>query len=354
MSTIRPIAARTVFLAALLLTGALVLLATVNPAQGASQQPLDDGARAAQQQSEPDHKYVLGPNSGDLPISHVWPDGQTVAVTLRVHEEKPSYYPDTVDAGENGSFTVEAWRENPRRMTFTRSDHSGDIVIQWSYDPFYNPHRDSLTTTVADGDIQLTWAGEADRLYCRRIDRGRQAGDKHRADVEGASSHTFENVSPGAYTCTLSADAYYLPAYASACDPEDYDRAGWGSYPPVPEGATAKWSTAADNLNDNSLEHDHHVSLKAAHSAGGCGWSEKLKDQFSSYGRNLNPTAASFNASKGSRTTDELTGIAKRVIDTDGEKCAYARQHARVKRSYGLVMTPAEKSTTEAWMNLCR
>lgn len=353
MSTIRPITARTVFLAALLLTGVLLLLATVNPAQGASQHPLDSGAKAVQQQSEPDHEYVLGPNSGDLPISHVWPDGQTVAVTLRVHEEKPSYYPDTVDAGQNGSVMVGAWRDNPRRMTFTRTDRSGDIVIQWSYDPHHNPHRDSLRATVADGDIELVWNGEADRLHCRRIDKGRQEGDAHSADVASANSHTFENVSPGAYSCTLRADAYYLPAHASTCDPGDYDRDGWGSYPPVPAGAEAKWSTDADNLNDTSLEHDHHVALKTAHSAGGCGWPEDLKDAFSSDARNLNPTAASFNASKGSRTPDELTGIAKSVIDTDGEKCSYATQHSRVKRSYGLVMTPAEKSTTEQWMNLC-
>ena len=56
-----------------------------------------------------------------------------------------------------------------------------------------------------------------------------------------------------------------------------------------------------------------------------------MKNNFSSDADNLNPTTRSFNSSKGSRTPDELTGIAARIINADQEKCDYATQHDEIK-----------------------
>ena len=78
-----------------------------------------------------------------------------------------------------------------------------------------------------------------------------------------------------------------------------------------------------------------------------------MKDRFSSDGANLNPTARSFNASKGSRTPDQLTGIAARIIDTAAEQCAYARQHRAVKREGGLTLTAPEQATSTTWLAGC-
>ena len=61
-----------------------------------------------------------------------------------------------------------------------------------------------------------------------------------------------------------------------------------------------------------------------------------MKDRFSSDRANLNPTTQSFNASKGSSTPDQLTGIAARIIDTAAEQCTYAGQHRDVKEAWDL------------------
>ncbi len=78
-----------------------------------------------------------------------------------------------------------------------------------------------------------------------------------------------------------------------------------------------------------------------------------MKDRFSSDPANLNPTTQSLNASKGSRTPDQLTGIAARIIDTAAEQCAYARQHRDVKEAWDLAMTAAERVTVTAWLMRC-
>lgn len=206
------------------------------------------------------------------------------------------------------------------------------------------------------GDVKLAWDGVAKKAYCTRIDgvRGKRPMTRYSADVSGQNQHIFDVAAAGAYVCRVTGGDYYRPVQVSTCDPDVYDRDSWGSYPSVPDDAVARWSTPDDNLNDKSLQHDHHVALRDAHDSGACGWSSADKDTFSSEAQNLNPTAASFNASKGSRSPDELTGIAAGVIDTDAEKCDYAIQHSRMKRKYGLAMTPDEKSTTESWMRLCK
>ena len=89
-------------------------------------------------------------------------------------------------------------------------------------------------------------------------------------------------------------------------------------------------------MHSRAIAHDHHVALWDAHVSGGCDWSAAMKDRFSSDRANLNQTTQSFNASKGSRTPDQLTDIAARIIDTAAEQCVYARQHRDVKQEWGL------------------
>ena len=78
----------------------------------------------------------------------------------------------------------------------------------------------------------------------------------------------------------------------------------------------------SDAVSATDITLDHHVSLLDAHVSGGCVGADAMKNDFATDPDNLNPTTRSFNSSKGSRTPDQLTGIALRIIDTDSEKCA--------------------------------
>ena len=97
--------------------------------------------------SDPDASYVLGPGSPNQQVNLQWPDGEEVAVTLRVHDALPSYLPSSVDPGSGGSYVVEAWGSNPRTITFSHPAHADDIVVQWSYDPNYAPQNRAPTVT---------------------------------------------------------------------------------------------------------------------------------------------------------------------------------------------------------------
>ena len=79
----------------------------------------------------------------------------------------------------------------------------------------------------------------------------------------------------------------------------------------------------------------------------------EIKNDFATDPDNLNPATRSFNSSKGSRTPDQLTGIAKSIIDTDDEKCDYATQHDAVKDEYDLTMMANEQVTVAEWLSLC-
>ena len=149
------------------------------------------------------------------------------------------------------------------------------------------------------------------------------------------------------------ADPEAAPEWPEACAAETYDRDIWGDYPPVPAGAVATWTMPADAVSAPGLAHDHHVALQDAHLSGGCYWDDVTRDNFSSDLANLNPTTSSFNASKGSRTPDQLTGIAAGIIDTSKERCAYAQQHQQVKTVWELTMTEAERAVVEAWLGGC-
>ena len=138
-----------------------------------------------------------------------------------------------------------------------------------------------------------------------------------------------------------------------ACSAATYVRGAWGNYPGVSARATATWTKPHDRVASPGLAHDHHVALEDAHASGGCHWSAAHKDAFSSDRANLNPTTTSFNASKGSRTPDRLSGIAALIIDTAAERCAYATQHRDVKTDWILTMTPDERATVGAWLAGC-
>ena len=140
----------------------------------------------------------------------------------------------------------------------------------------------------------------------------------------------------------------------SPCPADDYDRDEWGDYPGAPDDATPTWTLPPDNVAATDITLDHHVALQDAHISGGCDWSSEIKNDFATDPDNLNPTTRSFNSSKGSRTPDQLTGIAESIIDTDDEKCDYATQHDAVKDEYDLMMTANEQATVTEWLSLCR
>ena len=140
----------------------------------------------------------------------------------------------------------------------------------------------------------------------------------------------------------------------SQCSADDYDRDEWGDYPGAPDDATPTWTLPPDNVAATDITLDHHVALQDAHISGGCDWSSEIKNDFATDPDNLNPTTRSFNSSKGSRTPDQLTGIAESIIDTDDEKCDYATQHDAVKDEYDLTMTANEQATVTEWLSLCQ
>ena len=140
----------------------------------------------------------------------------------------------------------------------------------------------------------------------------------------------------------------------SQCSADDYDRNEWGDYPGASDDATPTWTLPSDNVASPDITLDHHVALQDAHISGGCDWSLEIKNDFATDPDNLNPTTRSFNSSKGSRTPDQLTGIAKSIIDTDDEKCDYATQHDAVKDEYDLAMTANEQVAVAEWLSLCQ
>ncbi len=210
-------------------------------------------------------------------------------------------------------------------------------------------HWHGQTTPVATifRDVTIVWrwdGSEWSQAYIPRMNR--RAFDLEDGDFLWV-------VSPRAYTITLESepDSVLTP---TPCIGGDYNRDEWGSYPPAPANATPTWTKPHDVVSSRAIQHDHHVALRDAHISGGCHWSAAMKDRFSSDLGNLNPTTQSFNASKGSRTPDQLIGIAARIIDTASEQCAYARQHRDVKEEWSLTMTATEQAKVAAWLARCR
>ena len=141
-------------------------------------------------------------------------------------------------------------------------------------------------------------------------------------------------------------------ARASCHDQEDqFDRSNW----PYQRGQPGelRWVIADDDIRSREPTLDHHVALKDAFLSGGCTWSLDQKAAFSADTMNHYWTARSFNSSKGARTPDQLTGIAKRIIDTQVEKCAYATRHKSVKERYNLSMTNKEQEVVVSWLRDC-
>ena len=149
-------------------------------------------------------------------------------------------------------------------------------------------------------------------------------------------------------------DRVALQAPATDCSGDDYDRDEWGEYPGADADAVPTWTLPSDDVASAEITLDHHVALKDAHVSGGCDWIVAMKNDFAADPANLNPTTRSFNSSKGSRTPDQLTGIAQRIIDTEDEQCDYATQHDEVKDKYDLSMTESERETVTQWLALCQ
>ena len=151
-----------------------------------------------------------------------------------------------------------------------------------------------------------------------------------------------------------SGDSVTPQAPATDCSADDYDRDEWGEYPGADADAVPTWTLPSDDVASAEITLDHHVALKDAHVSGGCDWIVAMKNDFATDPANLNPTSGSFNSSKGSRTPDQLTGIAQRIIDTEDEQCDYATQHDEVKDKYDLSMTESERETVTQWLALCQ
>ena len=151
-----------------------------------------------------------------------------------------------------------------------------------------------------------------------------------------------------------SGDSVTPQAPATDCSADDYDRDEWGEYPGADADAVPTWTLPSDDVASGEITLDHHVALKDAHVSGGCDWIVAMKNDFATDPANLNSTTRSFNSSKGSRTPDQLTGIAQRIIDTEDEQCDYATQHDEVKDKYDLSMTESERETVTQWLALCQ
>ena len=131
----------------------------------------------------------------------------------------------------------------------------------------------------------------------------------------------------------------------------DFNRANWPYQRGTP--SALRWTTDADDVKSREPTLDHHVALKDGFLSGGCAWTPAQKATFSNDPLNHFWTARSFNSSKGARTPDRLTGIAKRIINTPGEQCAYAARHKQVKEQYRLTMTAAEAAVVNQWLAGC-
>ena len=131
----------------------------------------------------------------------------------------------------------------------------------------------------------------------------------------------------------------------------DFHRPNWPYDRGTPQAL--RWTTTEDTVNSREPTLDHHVALKDAFLSGGCLWSRAQKAEFSNDAFNHFWTARSFNSSKGFRTPDQLTGIAKRIINTAAEQCAYAMRHNEVKKRWSLTMTAEEAKVVNDWLLLC-
>ncbi len=123
-------------------TATPVPTATATPVPTATATPVPTATATPEPTPEPTPTATPTPTPEPTPtpqpisspdVSHQWPDGASIAVTLRVYHNKPSYNPSSVDAG-GGSWTVTSWSDvsesSTRTMTFSRSGYE-DIVLDW-------------------------------------------------------------------------------------------------------------------------------------------------------------------------------------------------------------------------------
>ena len=238
---------------------------------------------------------------------------------------------------------------------------------------------DVAVSNTQDGHVLVSWDDDDAPVHrvgwahAAEVATARAAGDWleafHFADTKRNTDYTIKYLPPDqTYLVIVGAGNQRFGAATwsewsslvtaaqisdAACAPDHYDRDDWGDYPDPDPAATPTWTLPSDAVTATDITLDHHVSLLDAHVSGGCNWSDAMKNDFATELDNLNPTTRSFNSSKGSRTPDQLTGIALGIIDTDAEKCDYATQHDAVKYEYDLSMTESEQATVTAWLALC-
>ena len=249
----------------------------------------------------------------------------------------------------------------PTNVTATNTA-DGHVLISWADDaaPVHRvgwAHNAEFMVADAAGDwLEAFHFADSKRntdYTIKYLPRGQQYWF-----IVGAANERFAGATWSEWTFLTTTDDSTTDSEtgqgtAASCSGDDYDRDEWGDYPAADPNATPRWTKPSDNVSSRDITQDHHVALKDTHISGGCDWSATKKNGFSTDSENLNPTTRSFNSSKANRTPDQLTGIAKGIIDTDDEKCDYATQHNEVKDKYDLTMTGAEEATVDEWLALC-
>ncbi len=99
------------------------------------------------------------------------------------------------------------------------------------------------------------------------------------------------------------------------------------------------------------LDIDHMVALAAAHRSGGLRWSAAKREKYANYLKDpdhLVAVSASANREKGDKTPAAWKPANK------GSHCWYATAWVRVKKTWDLSMTPAEKKAVAAMLTTCK
>lgn len=97
----------------------------------------------------------------------------------------------------------------------------------------------------------------------------------------------------------------------------------------------------------SAIDIDHLVPLKWANGHGGSEWSRERKRKFANDDKNLIPTTASVNRSKGFKGPDEW------MPPRHEYRCEYLKRFDGVVISYGLKYTPAEKRVIDRMKKAC-
>ena len=98
------------------------------------------------------------------------------------------------------------------------------------------------------------------------------------------------------------------------------------------------------------LDVEHVVPLREAHASGGWAWLPSKKHRYANYmgmRSHLQAVGSSINRSKGDKRPDQWLPPYRQY------RCAYVRDWATVKASWGLVMVPSEKAFVDSMLTAC-